>query len=346
MGRRRTVHTNMPDRMRPRKQRSGRILYYYDTGGRPRKEIPLGDDFILALRKYSELIENEKAMSSRVTLGDVMRDYEAKEIPRKARSTQATQRSDMVHLLKFFDDPPVLLHQVEPVHLERFLEWKRESPTTANRCKRLFSHIWNKARAWGYTSLPNPATGIQGHALDKREVYIDDGLYKLVRDHGSETLRDAMDLIYFCGHRPGDAMNLTEDRIVGGELVIRQSKTKAPLRIQVVGELAALIERLRERKSRLGVDHPWLLVNERGGRLTKGALRYHFERAREAAGKAHADQADKIAAFWLYDLRAKAADDVADAIDEQAASNLLGHNDVRTTKRHYLRRGKKVAPVK
>jgi integrase len=43
-------------------------------------------------------------------------------------------------------------------------------------------------------------------------------------------------------------------------------------------------------------------------------------------------------AFWFYDLRAKAADDTSDERGDQAASDLLGHDSVKTTQRHYLRR--------
>lgn len=50
--------------------------------------------------------------------------------------------------------------------------------------------------------------------------------------------------------------------------------------------------------------------------------------------------------MWFYDLRAKTADDTADDLDEQAASNLLGHENVQTTRRHYLRRGKIVDPTR
>ncbi|MCY1506359.1 hypothetical protein D9M68_406070 [compost metagenome] len=46
------------------------------------------------------------------------------------------------------------------------------------------------------------------------------------------------------------------------------------------------------------------------------------------------------------DLRAKAADDTSDQKGDAAAVDLLGHTDIRTTKRHYLRRGKRVAPTK
>ena len=53
-----------------------------------------------------------------------------------------------------------------------------------------------------------------------------------------------------------------------------------------------------------------------------------------------------IKEFWFYDLRAKAADDTSDVRGDQAASDLLGHENVKTTQRHYLRRGKIVSPTK
>lgn len=48
--------------------------------------------------------------------------------------------------------------------------------------------------------------------------------------------------------------------------------------------------------------------------------------------------AGAIRAMWFYDLRAKAADDTADEHGDQAAADLLGHDNVSTTQRHYLRR--------
>lgn len=77
-------------------------------------------------------------------------------------------------------------------------------------------------------------------------------------------------------------------------------------------------------------------------------MRPHFEKAREAAAQAAPDPetAEAIRKFWFYDLRAKAADDVAEARGEQAAAKQLGHTSVNTTKRHYLRRGTKVQATK
>ena len=52
-----------------------------------------------------------------------------------------------------------------------------------------------------------------------------------------------MDLAYLNGQRPADALNMTEHDIIDGHLIVTQKKTKQPLRIQIVGELAALLAR-------------------------------------------------------------------------------------------------------
>ncbi|HNZ56947.1 MAG TPA: hypothetical protein PKL58_06265, partial [Methylophilaceae bacterium] len=53
-GRRPTVHANLPPHMRAR-VRGDTTYYYYDTGGKPRKEISLGKVYVEAIRRWSEL---------------------------------------------------------------------------------------------------------------------------------------------------------------------------------------------------------------------------------------------------------------------------------------------------
>jgi integrase len=52
--------------------------------------------------------------------------------------------------------------------------------------------------------------------------------------------------------------------------------------------------------------------------------------------------------FKFHDLRAMAATEKADIETEEAAQQLLGHTDVQTTRRNYIRRRKprKVTPVR
>lgn len=122
--------------------------------------------------------------------------------------------------------------------------------------------------------------------------------------------------------------------------------TGTGLRIQIVGEFAALIKRITERKAGYKVWSASLCVNLHGLAMTKQTLRKHFETARATAAEQNPELADQIRRMWFTKLRSKAADDVADTRGEQAASDLLGHDDVRTTRRHYLNRGKRVGPTR
>ena len=206
---------------------------------------------------------------------------------------------------------------------------------------------FRSASTWGYTERENPVRGIEGFALGKRDVDISEAVYEAVWSEASEPLRDAMDLAYLTGQRPGDVLKFNERQIVDGVFLIKkQSKTGTPLRIRVEGEFGQLLERIANRKNKHKTWCSSLTVNLQGRALTKHTLRNHFEPARAAAAIAHPEMADEIKAMWFYDLRAKAADDTADDRGDQAAADLLGHKNVKTTQRHYLRRGKTVGPTR
>lgn len=331
---------------RARTQKSGKVFYYFDTGAKPRREIPLGGDYVMAVRKWSELIG---AQAVAVTdFADLADKYLREEIPLKAKSTQATYRSDLKHLRAFFCNPtPAPLDQILPEHIGMLLDRHKATPTTANRLKRLFSTMFNKARRWGYTKAENPVAGIEGHDIPKSVRPISDAVYQAVWSVASESLRDAMDLAYLTGQRPGDVLQYNERQIDDGYFIIEsQNKTGKPLRIRIEGEFAELIERITTRKAGYKVWSSALCVNTRGLPMTKQTLRDHFETARATAAEQHPKLADQIRRMWFTKLRSKAADDVADTRGEQAASDLLGHDDVRTTRRHYLTRGKRVGPTR
>lgn len=342
MGRKPSKNSNLPPHMRKRVQRSGRTFYYLDTGEKPRREIPLGDDYIVALRKYAELHEIAKVACP--TFGDVITKYEVDVLPTLADSTQRTHSSDLKHLRHDFGG--AALDQIRPVTIREFLDKHRDKPTTANRCKRLFSTLWNHARGWGYTDAENPCVGIMGHSLKKRDVYVTDEVFDAVRACASEPLREALEFSYLTGQRPGDALKARMDDIEDGMLAVDQGKTGKKLRIAIVGQLAELIARIQVKKAAHKTVHAQILMVRDGQPMTKQILRDHFKKAKDAAAAKYPELAKAIMEFWFYDLRAKAADDTSAERGEQAASDLLGHDSVKTTKRHYLRRGKIVGPVK
>jgi integrase len=318
-----------------------KIWYYYDAGGKPRKEIPLGCDYAIAVKKWSEIEIDQKPIHQRIiTFEYVANRYIKEVIPTKAPATQADNLLELKQLYIFFNNPPAPLEEIKPIHIRKYLDWLKT--IRANREKALFSHIWNKAREWGYTDLQNPCSGIKGFKeTGRKNVYIEDSMFDAVHKKASQPLRDAMDLAYLTGQRPSDVLKMTEHDIQDGSITVTQNKTGAKLRISIQGELADLIQRIHERKSGHKIRSFHLIVANNGQRLTKDALRGHFDRAREAAGISKE-------LFQFRDLRAKAGTDKAESSgDIRQAQKQLGHANITMTETYIReRKGSKVSPTR
>ena len=106
---------------------------------------------------------------------------------------------------------PAPLAAIRPKHIAMLMDKRKDQPTTANRLKRTFSHMFNMARRWGYTDAENPVKGVEGFALGKRTMDVSEAVYSAVWTAGSAALRDAMDLAYLTGQRPGEIHRLYVD---------------------------------------------------------------------------------------------------------------------------------------
>lgn len=206
----------------------------------------------------------------------------------------------------------------------------------------------NKARAWGYTSLPNPCQGVQGFSEKGRDVYIEDDVYAALYEAASGPVRDAMDLAYLTGQRPADTLRMQETDIRDGYLMVRQAKTGERMRIAVTGQLAKVIERILETKKKHEVRSLNLICNERGRALTAYALDGRWDHVRARAISLHPALADEIRRAQFRDLRAKAGTDKADSSgDIRKAQAQLGHRSVTMTETYVRkRRGAKVDPTR
>lgn len=371
MGRKPTRWLNLPRGMRARPR--GRLIHYYlDTGGKPRKEMPLGSDYARAVRKWAELTCTKPPQTSLAgTFAEVLEDYWKSVIPTKAARTQADNEAEKPWLLKFFNDPPAPLDAIEPMHVRKYLDWRvkearkaaearnaqrrsegkpalpippKYGQVRANREKALLSHAWNYAREHGFTKLPNPCQGIKGFREEGRDTYVDDELLARVMDHAVLPLQFALRLAHLTGQRPGDVLRMSEADIADDILRVKQGKTRAKLRILIEGELKRLLNEIADYKAARTptskVRALGLLVNEKGAPLTAAMLRNRFDDARDAAG------IDK-AAFQFRDLRAKAATETDDASGTRGAQALLGHTTESMTA-DYIRHkaGRKVKPLR
>jgi integrase len=343
MGRKPTRNANLPKGMRAR-HRGKRVYFYLDTGEKPRRELPLGTDYVLAVQKWAELTVADQPRGALVTFRYAAERYQRDVLPTKAPRTRADNLKELAKLYEFFDNPPVPLDEIEPVDVRKFLDWRGQTAKIrANREKALFSHVFNYARDQGLTAAPNPAAGIKGFVEKGRDSYIDDATYAAVWAAAEEPLRDAMDLAYLTGQRPADVLKFTRADIKEGELLIEQNKTGKKIRVSIEGRLAAVIQRLSGRK----VISMRLITTSKGEAMTASELRGAFDRARVKAAKDKPELAGLIKAFQFRDLRAKAGTDTEERSGIAAAQDQLGHTTQAMTA-HYVRhrRGKLVKPTK
>ena len=375
MGRLPSRNLNLPKGMRARTQRSGKVYYYYDTGKRPRHEIPLGSDYVEAVKKWAELESDQGTPHvSMITFKHAANRYLLEVVPTKALRTQADNIREMAKLTEFFNQPPAPLSEIKPIHVRQYLDWRNseakkralernaervkaglrpikitgtEGTVRANREKALLSHIWNKAREWGLTECTNPCSGIKGFKEAGRDNYVEDTVFKAVWDAADDPVRDAMDIAYLIGQRPADVLKISRADIKDGEIWVTQNKTGKKLRISIEGELQKVVERIKSRSHK--VTSLKLIVNEKGEALTAHTLRSRFDSARDAAARKATDP--KIVAlirdFQFRDLRAKAGTDKEGTGGMGEAKDLLGHADEKMTNRYVRHRtGKRVSPTR
>lgn len=335
MGRHPSVNRNLPPRMRARR-RGDTIYYLYDTGGKPRHEIPLGTDYILAVQEWAKLHQAQPtaAMTVAWLIGKYLTSEEFNAV---STGTQADYKFALDKLMSAFGDAP--LDQVKAAHVTLYLDKRgKESKHRALREKAVLSMLYTWAMARDFCQF-NPAGAIKTKRLPGRKgIYIHDEMLDAVYEQAPQDLRDAMDLAYYIGQRPGDLLDMTLVRIRDGMLEYRQNKTGTAQRITLAGALKEVIDRIQARKAEHKVTSMFLLVNERGQKMTKAMLRSRFEAARTAAGIDGKD-------FQFRDLRRKSGSDLRDQVGLDAAQDLLGHASQAMTEHYTAARGKKVSAI-
>lgn len=342
---------DLPPRMlrRVRTLKSGKELTYYfyvirDAEGKKR-EIPLGSDLPAAKVEWAKL-DAKPVPAEAGTLGAIMDRYEREIVPSKAPRTQRDNLLSLTQLRKAFRHAPI--EAITPETLATYRD-ARSAKVRANREISLLSHIWNIAREWGYTRLENPATRLRKNPEKPRDYYATAEVWDAVYAQAAPELRDAMDLAYLTGQRPGDVLAMREADIVDGHLQVAQSKTTKKLRIILDGnDLGELLARLVDQRRQRGVRGPYLVVTPTGERVTQPMLRRRWDEARDKAAKKAMDAKDDtlaalVRAFQFRDIRPKAASEIGDL---GKASRLLGHTDKRITDTVYRRVGEVVEPTR
>lgn len=325
MGRRRQSNFDDP----PRFHKKGKT-WYHVSGTIPRVWRKLSTDRAEALRLWAQLEGVREDDSSRL-FSIIVKRYVREVYPTKALRTRKDNDKEFVNLLRVFGHMPI--DAILPMHIREYMDLRGQvAKVRANREKALFSHVFNKAREWGYTAAQNPCQGVRGFRETGRSQYVTDAEFEKVKAHAHFTVADAMDLALLTGQRPADVLKMRCTDIRDGALWVTQNKTGARLAIEITGELASVIARISTRPRR--AISAFLIQDENGQPVSQLALRTRFDKARQLAG----------VTFQFRDIRAKAATDTGDLAHSQ---KLLAHKN-RDMTEHYVRSrvGERVRPLR
>lgn len=324
MGRRRQLRFDLPPHVHVKRGR-----YYYG-----RNDVALGDDYSVMLRRYAELHTGHAGVG---TFGDAVRLYLRDELAGKAPKTQREYSRQAAMLVKVFGR--MRLTEIEPGDISDFLKARNKpeknakgkvigGPIAATRDKALFSAIFNFARGARLTNAANPCIGIRGKK-SHREIYVTDDDLASVLECADEALATFLEIAYRTGADASVVLKLTRADVRDGALWVHRTKTGAKTRVDVVGPLEDLLERLKARP----VKTLYLVADAHGQPINLQTMRKRFWVARKAAG----------ALFQIRDLRAKSA---SDSDDIHSAQVLLGHADESTTAGYRRKRiGERAKPI-
>lgn len=322
--------TRRTDRHLPARMYLEHGAYYFRAPGQPRKN--LGRDLADAITKYASIIG---ANWSGRTLGDVIDRYRGEVLPlKRSKQTRADQGKQLDRLKIAFGH--FLPDNVTAQHCYKYADARRSKdgrpvPIAARQEISLLGHVFGKAIKWGIAT-GNPVRGVSLDRSPKRRQVIMAEVIAL-RALANPRMAAAIDLAVNIGQRRGDLLTLKHSDIDDEWLHVEQSKSGAKVDLQRSVAMMAIVARLKAFKPDIPNEH---LIRKRNGKpYTEDGFSSIWQRLQRKYAAAGGQR------FTFHDLRSVSADGAATA---EEARDRLGHADVATTKRYYLRGAVKAKP--
>jgi len=333
MGRRRKTGHHLPRRVY---QHHGAFYFFPKAGGR----VFLSRDYSEAMIKWATLIPRPANLN---VMNDVFDRYARDVIPKKRERTQQDNIREIVPLRAFFGE--MAPDDVEQRHIYDYME-HRGYTVRANREVALLSHTFTRAIEWGAAKF-NPCKGVERTTETPDPTTVPPGVISAWRKHATDQLNAYVDLKLQTGLRKGDllALRLPQMDLYGITVTMNKSRRRNSRTGKVSAgktlffpwtpDLVGAVHRLLV-TPRLILN---LIVTRDGLAFTEKGFNSAWQRSMQAAAAAGGQR------FKEKDLRAT----VATHVDRQGgdAQNALGHDDRRTTDRHYIERDdvQRVEPV-
>ena len=329
MGRKRKSNKTLPTRVY---EHHG--SYRYDPKHGPRITLAKVGDYGGMLRALADVLGDHGPLT---TMAKVFDKYEIEVVPTKAEATQIGYRYMLKNLRRSFGE----MHprDLRQHHVALYRDKRKvKAPTQANRELQLLSAVCSKAKEWGATDH-NELIGLAKIPTERRDRYVTDSEYIHARDLANPMLGCAMDLGLLTGLRRTDLLRLSRADLTEDGILIRPSKTqkttKVIILIQWTPALRHVVKQALKIKPQL---RKWILCNRMGKPITKNGFDSAWQRLMEKVTDKGAYER-----FQFRDIRAKNASDDEDI---EVASDRLGHASQEITKRIYMRKARKVRPLR
>ncbi len=279
----------------------------------------LGNDLGKALIEYARLLDKTDGGVMATIFDRYLRD----EMPRKAPKTQKAQIPQLQTLKRVFGHMrPEEIRQSDAI---AYLD-ARKTPV-GNREIALLRHVMTKCVHWDYIQF-NQLRGMQYRIREtgrSREVSANEIRYVMKRAQPRE--RYMIWLAFLVGSRREDLLCLSRWDCKKDYLYITEQKTGKKVRV----EWTRSLERVTKKLIALSPDHRLFPVTE-----------YGFDSAWQRLRKKLSTEGYDL--FQIKDLRAEHAGVVEDEGGD--ATKQLGHSSRALTSKHYLRKGRKVRPIR
>lgn len=305
---------------------------YYHCVRKDGKQVwtRLAADYGEALRLWADL--EGRAMQGAKTVADAIAFYLEANAARLSPQTMAGYKRSSERMGPVFGS--MALGDLRRDHIFRYLRLRGD--VAANRDRALLSAAYSFAINSGFFDGPNPAIGMQYRNPEKaRKRYVTDSELAALELAARGRMKQLIRIAYLTGMRQADVLALRLTDAAKDGISYTQAKTGRRIDIQWSDELKAAWTAAAG--LRIGAQPLFPTRRKKdgsgGGHYTGDGFRTIWARIRERS---------KVEGVTFHDLRRKAGSDVT---DEQARA-LLGHEDARTTRKHYRARPELVKPVR
>lgn len=322
MGRKRTKHPGLPKHVRPQ---SG-AYHYEDPVTRKWTRLAPLDDYAGMLTALARVLA---ANAPTNTIETLWAKYQIDELPSLAAKTQQNRRNDMKRPLAVFGK--MAPQAIEPHHAWTY--WKKRGETEQAKHEiRAMSALLTYARRVGARTTDNPWFKLGLVVADQTpRPYVTDANFFAVRDIAPPMLGYMMDAAWCAGLDGATLRMLERKHITETGLLFERPKTrkkKGGSLQQIDGQ--DLVDIIKA-ALRLAPQVRRFIFCARGGKpFTANGLQTAWQRLiRKAIKLGRLAAADR---YSLHDLRGKAG---SEAETDEKAKDLLGHADLKVTRRHY-----------